>query len=67
MTCWIGVKYRPKGPLGFGRWNALEATLLEAHGFERVGMGARTLRTDTGCVLLLALVHDAMGVCGAQD
>ena len=28
-----------------------------AHGFEPVGMGPRTLRTDTACVALLALAH----------
>ena len=25
------------------------------------GMGARTLRSDTACIALLALVHDALG------
>jgi RsmE family RNA methyltransferase len=44
-----------------GGWNPFEATLLEAHGFERVGMGARTLRTDTACVALVALLRDAIG------
>ena len=43
-----------------GGWNAFELGLLEAHGFTSVGMGPRTLRTDTACVALLALVHDAM-------
>jgi len=43
-----------------GGWNAFELRLLEAHGFQGVGMGARTLRTDTACLALLALVHDAM-------
>ena len=38
-----------------GGWNAFELTLLEAHGFRAVGMGARTLRTDTACIALLAL------------
>jgi 16S rRNA U1498 N3-methylase RsmE len=33
--------------------------LLEAHRFEAVGMGPRTLRTDTACIALLALVHGA--------
>ena len=40
-----------------GGWNAFETQLLEAHGFQPVGMGPRTLRTDTACVALLALVH----------
>ncbi len=43
-----------------GGWNAFEVGLLEAHGFQPVGMGARTLRTDTASVALLTLVHDAM-------
>ena len=43
-----------------GGWNAFELALLEAHGFRTVGMGPRTLRTDTACVALLALVHDAL-------
>ena len=42
-----------------GGWNDFELTLLETHGFQRVGMGARTLRTDTACIALLALVHAA--------
>jgi RsmE family RNA methyltransferase len=42
-----------------GGWNAFEIDLLEAHGFQSVGMGPRTLRTDTACIALLALVHDA--------
>jgi RsmE family RNA methyltransferase len=43
-----------------GGWNAFELNLLDAHGFRRVGMGARTLRTDTACIALLAIVHDAL-------
>ena len=43
-----------------GGWNDFETDLLEAHGFQSVGMGPRTLRTDTACIALLALVHDAM-------
>ena len=44
-----------------GGWNAFETDLLKGHGFEAVSMGARTLRTDTACLALLALVHDALG------
>ncbi|MCU1383217.1 MAG: putative methyltransferase [Acidobacteria bacterium] len=44
-----------------GGWNAFELELLAAHGFQSVGMGPRTLRTDTACVALLALAHSAMG------
>jgi RsmE family RNA methyltransferase len=43
-----------------GGWNAFEIDLLEAREFHRVSMGPRTLRTDTACVALLALVQDAM-------
>ena len=43
-----------------GGWNAFEIALLKAHGFLAVGMGPRTLRTDTACVALLALVHNAL-------
>jgi RsmE family RNA methyltransferase len=43
-----------------GGWNAFEMTLLTAHGFRPVSMGPRTLRTDTACVALLTLVHDAL-------
>ena len=44
-----------------GGWNAFELSLLEGHGFMAVGMGSRTLRSDTACVALMALVHDAIG------
>jgi RsmE family RNA methyltransferase len=44
-----------------GGWNAFELALLRTHGFHGVGMGARTLRTDTACIALLALAHDAIG------
>ena len=43
-----------------GGWNDFETHLLETHGFESVGMGPRTLRSDTACIALLALVHDAL-------
>jgi len=43
-----------------GGWNAFETALLGAHGFRSVGMGPRTLRTDTACIALLALVHAAL-------
>jgi RsmE family RNA methyltransferase len=42
-----------------GGWNAFEIGLLEAHGFRPVGMGPRTLRADTACVALLAIVNEA--------
>jgi len=43
-----------------GGWNDFERRLLEDHGFQPVGMGPRTLRTDTACISLLALVNDAL-------
>ena len=43
-----------------GGWNTFERDLLSAHGFQGIGMGVRTLRTDTACIALLALVHDAL-------
>jgi RsmE family RNA methyltransferase len=48
-----------------GGWNGFETALLEAHGFRSAGMGPRTLRTDTACVALLALIHEAIAVSGA--
>jgi RsmE family RNA methyltransferase len=43
-----------------GGWNAFELALLEKHGFQSAGMGPRTLRTDTACIALLALLHDVL-------
>ena len=43
-----------------GGWTDFEVQLLETHGFKPFGMGSRTLRTDTACIALLALVHDAI-------
>jgi RsmE family RNA methyltransferase len=43
-----------------GGWNEFELRMLEQHGFELVGMGRRTLRTDTACISLLGTVHDAL-------
>jgi RsmE family RNA methyltransferase len=40
-----------------GGWNAFEMKLLETHGFRPVGLGRRTLRTDTACIAVLAVVH----------
>jgi 16S rRNA (uracil1498-N3)-methyltransferase len=40
-----------------GGWNAFELALLESHGFTRVAMGPRTLRSDTACIALLTLAH----------
>ena len=43
-----------------GGWNAFELTLLHAHRFTPVSHGSRTLRSDTACLALLTLVHDAI-------
>ena len=43
-----------------GGWNDFELRLLEARGFQRIGLGPRTLRTDTACIALLSLVHAAL-------
>ena len=40
-----------------GGWNEFELRLLAAHGFQSVGMGPRTLRSDTACIALLTLAH----------
>ncbi len=43
-----------------GGWNGFELELLGAHGFHGVGLGPRTLRSDTACIALLALAHEAL-------
>jgi RsmE family RNA methyltransferase len=43
-----------------GGWNAFELDLLQRHRFQPIAMGQRTLRTDTACIALLALAHDAL-------
>jgi len=43
-----------------GGWNDFERELFAAHRFQAVGMGPRALRTDTACVALLALAHEAI-------
>ena len=40
-----------------GGWNAFETAPAQARGFTAVSMGPRTLRTDTACIALLALVQ----------
>ncbi len=49
-----------------GGWNRFELDLLAAHRFREVGMGARTLRSDTATVALLALVHQALGAAAPR-
>ena len=43
-----------------GGWSTFEQRLLKSRGFVPVGMGGRTLRSDTACVALLTLVHHAL-------
>ena len=43
-----------------GGWNSFELTLLQSRGFKGVAMGPRTLRSDTACIALIALAHDAI-------
>ena len=43
-----------------GGWNAFELRLFEAHGFQTVGLGPRTLRVDTACTAILAITRAAM-------
>jgi RsmE family RNA methyltransferase len=48
-----------------GGWNDFERGLLEGHGFTTVSLGSRTLRTDTACIALLALVHESLRASGS--
>jgi RsmE family RNA methyltransferase len=49
----------------FRRWcNAFELALLQARGFQPVGLGPRTLRVDTACTAILAIVHASMPTDG---
>ena len=43
-----------------GGWTAFERDLFARQGFVGVGLGPRTLRTDTACVALLATAHAAL-------
>lgn len=43
-----------------GGWNEFELRMLNAHGFQLVGLGPRTLRVDTACTALLAITHAAL-------
>lgn len=50
-----------------GGWTDYEKDLLKRHGFRAVSMGERTLRTDTACVSILALVHEALEAQGTTN
>ena len=43
-----------------GGWTDYEKDLLQKRGFRSVSMGERTLRADTACVAILALVNSAL-------
>jgi 16S rRNA (uracil1498-N3)-methyltransferase len=43
-----------------GGWTPFELDLLAAHGFQTADAGPRALRSDTACVAILALVHEAL-------
>ena len=43
-----------------GGWTDFERDLLRAHRFHSVSMRPRPLRSDTACIALLALVHEAL-------
>lgn len=43
-----------------GGWTPYERRLFARAGFVPVGLGPRCLRTDTACVALVALAHDAL-------
>ena len=49
-----------------GGWKQFELDLLDARGFVPVAMGPRTLRTDTACIALIALVHEALSAVQAK-
>ena len=44
-----------------GGWTPFEIEMLEQHGFSRFGLGTRTLRTDTACIALLAVLGAMRG------
>ena len=50
-----------------GGWNAFELRLLTAHGFRLIGLGSRTLRTDTACVALLSIAHASLRVAASAQ
>jgi 16S rRNA U1498 N3-methylase RsmE len=49
-----------------GGWTPYECDLLERHGFRRLSLGPRTLRVDTACVALLAVLHGAVNSTGRE-
>ena len=69
--------YEPSAPLGGGAllvavgpeggWSSYELDMFTDNGFTRIGLGERTLRTDTACIALLAVaghIGDLPGMTG---
>ena len=50
-----------------GGWTGFELDLLRTHGFHLAGAGARILRSDTACVAMLALAHEALASIGRSS
>ena len=48
-----------------GGWTPYELDMFQAHGFERVGMGSRILRTDTACIALVSLLTESLRNSGS--
>ncbi|OVE74407.1 hypothetical protein BVX94_00420, partial [bacterium B17] len=44
-----------------GGWKKEELDLMQEHGFTIASMGWRTLKTETACIAMLAIAHEAMG------
>lgn len=47
-----------------GGWSDFEQRLMQAHGFVAVGVGDRTLRSDTACIALVAVIRNALRSAG---
>jgi len=47
-----------------GGWVDFERALLQEHGFVRVSLGERTLRSDLACIVALSLVHETLREAG---
>lgn len=43
-----------------GGWDDYELSVLASHGFTRLSLGPRTLRSDTATIALVAIVHRAL-------
>jgi RsmE family RNA methyltransferase len=50
-----------------GGWSEFEQRLMQAHGFAAFGAGSRTLRTDTACIALMAVIQNALRARACHD